>query len=146
MDSPREEFPRVSVDTQQDWQRIRANFTQAVYARLDEQLALNNLTGQRSLFADHVQQLIDATFDIARANVRVNGRNLEDLNGDGREVEIFDEALDRRIWSLSDQRLISEREIAIKRRTRPQEVVTLLEDLLQRQQAEADDTNEEPDE
>ena len=60
------------------------------------------------------------------------------------EVEIFDEALDRRIWSLSDQRLISDREIAIKRRTRPQEVVTLLEDLLQRQQAEADDTNEEP--
>lgn len=144
MDSPREEFPRVSVDTQQDWQRIRANFTQAVYARLDERLALNNLTGQRSLFADHAQQLINATFDIARANVRVNGRNLEDLNGDGREVEIFDEALDRRIWSLSDQRLISDREIAIKRRTRPQEVVTLLEDLLQRQQAEADDTNEEP--
>ena len=58
MDSPREEFPRVSVDTQQDWQRIRANFTQAVYARLDERLALNNLTGQRSLFADHAQQVL----------------------------------------------------------------------------------------
>lgn len=50
------------------------------------------------------------------------------------EMEPFDEALDRRIWSLSDQRLKWDREIASKRRTRPQEIEASLEDVLDQQQ------------
>jgi len=37
-------------------------------------------------------------------------------------MEPFDEALDRHIWSLSDQRLKWDREIAGRRRTRPGEI------------------------
>jgi len=51
-------------------------------------------------------------------------------------MEPFDEALDRRIWSLSDQRLKWDREIANKRQTLPKEVQVLIEDLLERQREE----------
>lgn len=59
------------------------------------------------------------------------------------EVAVFDESLDRRIWSLSEQRMDFDREVATKRRTRPQEVESLMHDILQRQRAadEEDDPN-----
>lgn len=37
-------------------------------------------------------------------------------------MEPFDEALDRHIWSLSDQRLKWDKEIADRRRSRPEEI------------------------
>ena len=46
-----------------------------------------------------------------------------------REVEPFDEALDRETWSLYNQRLQWDLELATKRRNRPGEVVDLLENL-----------------
>ena len=50
------------------------------------------------------------------------------------EFESFDEALDRHIWSLSDQRLKWDREIARTRTEKPREVETMLHDLFDRQQ------------
>lgn len=47
------------------------------------------------------------------------------------EFEAFDEGLDRRIWSLSEQCLQWDVDIAKKRRERPQEVEKLLRDILQ---------------
>jgi len=44
-----------------------------------------------------------------------------------RQVEPFDEALDRETWSLYNQRLQWDLELATKRRKRPQEVTDLLE-------------------
>ena len=41
-------------------------------------------------------------------------------------MEPFDEALDRHIWSLSDQRLKWDKEIAERRRTRPREIEALV--------------------
>jgi hypothetical protein len=49
------------------------------------------------------------------------------------EIEPFDEALDRHIWSLSDQRLKWDREIARTRSEKPKEVETMLQDLFDRQ-------------
>lgn len=49
------------------------------------------------------------------------------------EIEPFDEALDRHIWSLSDQRLKWDREIARTRAEKPKEVETMLQDLFDRQ-------------
>ena len=46
-----------------------------------------------------------------------------------REVEPFDEALDRETWSLYNQRLQWDLELATKRRKRPQEVVDHLDSL-----------------
>jgi len=56
------------------------------------------------------------------------------LNSD-REIEPFDEALDRETWSLYNQRLQWDLELATKRRKRPQEVVDVLEKLFQVQGA-----------
>lgn len=55
------------------------------------------------------------------------------------EVEQFDEALDRRVWSLSDQRRKWDLEIAKKRRITPREVEGLIHDLVTRQR-EYDDS------
>jgi len=78
-------------------------------------------------------QYIDTVFGIAKPNLRVNGRNFEDMDGNDEEIEPFDEALDRHIWSLSDQRLKWDREIARTRTEKPREVETLLPDLFDRQ-------------
>ena len=53
----------------------------------------------------------------------------------GREIEPFDEALDRETWSLYNQRLQWDLELATKRQRRPQEVVDLLGSLLKVQEA-----------
>jgi hypothetical protein len=50
-------------------------------------------------------------------------------------MEPFDEALDRETWSLYNQRLQWDLELATKRRKRPQEVVDLLGNLLKLQEA-----------
>ena len=52
-----------------------------------------------------------------------------------REVEPFDEALDRETWSLYNQRLQWDLELATKRRNRPREVADLLENLFKVQDA-----------
>jgi hypothetical protein len=44
-------------------------------------------------------------------------------------MEPFDEALDRHIWSLSDQRLKWDREVAGRRRTRPTEIEALVQEI-----------------
>lgn len=51
-----------------------------------------------------------------------------------REVESFDEGLDRETWSLYNQRLQWDLELATKRRKRPQEVADLLEGLFKVQE------------
>lgn len=50
-------------------------------------------------------------------------------------IEPFDEGLDRHIWSLSDQRLQWDGEIAQKRREKPDEVQRLMQELLDNQRA-----------
>lgn len=64
---------------------------------------------------------MEAVFDISRPNLRINGRTLEEAAQDD-DIEPFDEALDRHIWSLSDQRLKWDKEIAERRRIRPREI------------------------
>jgi hypothetical protein len=51
------------------------------------------------------------------------------------ETEPFDEVLDRRIWSLSTERMTWDKELAERRRIAPAEVQHLVEDLLARQRA-----------
>ena len=104
-------------------------------------------------------QFIQKTFEIARANVRVNGRNLDEVPEaeEGAQPsyscwfrvvlirtpdsEMFDEGLDRRIWSLSEQCMQWDVDISKKRRERPLEVERLMEDLLS--QSDGDEPLEE---
>lgn len=83
----------------------------------------------------------------------MNGRNGEELdqNEQGKvfhltskldclvslyiDMDPFDEALDRRIWSLADHRLNWNREIAGTRRARPKELETTVKELLDAERA-----------
>lgn len=98
---------------------------------------------------------------MCKPNLRVNGRNFEEFNAEEQGsslpalvyclpmhstdrstnyvciggIEPFDEGLDRHIWSLSDQRLQWDGEIARKRREKPRDVLRLMKELLETQQA-----------
>lgn len=92
--------------------------------------------------------MLDTLFDIARPNLRINGRTIDEPCGDedgelttthlsfsyplftSLDVEPFDEALDRHIWSLSDQRLKWDKEIADRRRSRPEDIEKLVMESL----------------
>ncbi len=63
-----------------------------------------------------------------------------------REVEPFDEALDRETWSLYNQRLQLDLELATKRRKRPQEIADLFKNLFKAQEAAMDEPDEPPEE
>jgi hypothetical protein len=97
--------------------------------------------------------------------VRINGKKFEELNGDDgtsssrrgdlhthtdfysdREVDPFDEALDRETWSLYNQRLQWDLDLATKRRKRPQEVADLFENLFKAREAATRDLDELPEE
>jgi hypothetical protein len=56
MDQPREDFPpRVSVESVQDWSRIKTSVSQAALAALDSRLSDSD-TG-RDIIAAHVQHV-----------------------------------------------------------------------------------------
>lgn len=133
----REDIPRISTDTLRDWHRIKANFSKAVLEQFDQSIRQSGLESERASLLPHVQQFIETTFEKAKLNVRINGKKFEDLKDedDDREVEPFDEALDRETWSLYNQRLQWDLELATKRRNRPREVADLLENLFKVQDA-----------
>ncbi|GAW07501.1 hypothetical protein LENED_009499 [Lentinula edodes] len=71
-----------------------------------------------------------STFGPAQPNLRVNGQSFDERVED--DIEPFDEALDRHVWSLHDQRLGLHKTIATSRRTEPWKIEkTLLGSLEQ---------------
>ncbi|KAG6813098.1 hypothetical protein H0H92_013952 [Tricholoma furcatifolium] len=73
------------------------------------------------------------SINTAQPNLRVNGHNYETLDENEHNTEPFDEALDRRIWSLADTRLQWQKRIAEKRRALPLEVEKTVLDLFNQQ-------------
>jgi len=128
MDS-REDLPRVSVDSVQDWHRLKTSYRSAALASLEQHIIAHGLTSERDALVAHTNQFIDRTFRMAQPNLRINGQNYESLEQDEQNTEPFDEALDRRIWSLADTRLQWQKRIAETRRTLPQEIATAVLDL-----------------
>ncbi|KDQ11741.1 hypothetical protein BOTBODRAFT_162571 [Botryobasidium botryosum FD-172 SS1] len=132
----REEIPRVMVDTVDDWEHVKTNYTSAIHQVLEAKLSSTIHTQQdREALLAHLLQWRDRTFEIAKQNLRVNGRNFEDYAEEEEETEPFDEALDRRIWSLSEERIHWDKCLADRRRRTPADVQRLMEDLVKRQQA-----------
>ncbi|KAG0705246.1 hypothetical protein DFH29DRAFT_908351 [Suillus ampliporus] len=123
----REDLPKISVETEQDWRRLQRNISTAFLGRFDLELQSQGASQDKDTFLPHINQFLDTLFAITRPNLRINGRTTEDPYDDDEEMEPFDEALDRHIWSLSDQRLKWDREIAGRRRTRPTEVEALVQ-------------------
>ncbi|KAF9002006.1 hypothetical protein BDQ17DRAFT_1357904 [Cyathus striatus] len=133
----REDLPRISVGTVQDWQWLKANYTQTTLALLEEKMTSSGCSNERDVLLSHLHLFIDQTFALAQTNLRINGHNFEALDASGRNMEPFDEALDRRIWSLADTRLQWHRRIAERRRRVPLEIEASVSDILsQRRQAD----------
>lgn len=57
MENQREDIPRVSVDSLQDWQRIRENYTNAALAALDVELAASSSSSERDLLLQHLHRV-----------------------------------------------------------------------------------------
>ncbi|KAF8163127.1 hypothetical protein B0H34DRAFT_308731 [Crassisporium funariophilum] len=128
----REDLPRVSIGNAQEWQTLRSNYREAALARLQSQIIANGLSREKDALIAHMDQFIERTFTIAQPNLRVNGQNFESLDENGREMEAFDETLDRRIWSLADTRLQWHKRIAETRRAIPTEIESTVSTLLER--------------
>jgi flavin reductase (DIM6/NTAB) family NADH-FMN oxidoreductase RutF len=93
----RDDASRVSVDTLTDWHRIKATYTSAALAQLEARVASSYLTQERDVLLLHLKKVaniddcdvfrpliydrkfIETTFLIAQPNLRVNGRNFEEL-------------------------------------------------------------------
>ncbi|KAJ3901034.1 hypothetical protein F5879DRAFT_363997 [Lentinula edodes] len=128
MSSSKEDL-RVSIETMSDWSHIKANCAQAAKTSLAKELVLAGLS-ESSALSQHLDQFIQNTFRLAQPNLRVNGQSFDERVED--DIEPFDEALDRHVWSLHDQRLGLHKTIATSRRTEPWKIEkTLLGSLEQ---------------
>jgi len=50
----REDIPRISVDSVQDWQRLRANYKNAAMHQLNAQVAANSLDSDKAALEAHM--------------------------------------------------------------------------------------------
>lgn len=55
-----DDYPRVSIDSLHDWQRIKDNYLNAAVATLDKKLAEQGLVNQRDLYVQHIMQVCSA--------------------------------------------------------------------------------------
>ncbi|TFK72584.1 hypothetical protein BDN72DRAFT_928110 [Pluteus cervinus] len=115
----REDFPRVSLESITDWDRVRVNYQRAVVAQVDALVQQNHLGGEKEALMAHLLQYVDSALSMAQPNLRINGQRLDSYDNNGPNTEPFDEALDRHIWALAENRLKSQKQHAEDRRTVP---------------------------
>ncbi|KAH6918853.1 hypothetical protein BKA70DRAFT_1366969 [Coprinopsis sp. MPI-PUGE-AT-0042] len=128
----REDLPRISVDTVEDWQRLVSNCRYSASDILDKEIRSRGISSERDVLQQHMQAFISRTFTTAQPNLRVNGNSFDTLEGiNSHDMETFDEALDRRIWSLADTRFQWDKRIAENRKNVPQEIGTTVSQSLQ---------------
>ncbi|KAK0502991.1 hypothetical protein EDD18DRAFT_614218 [Armillaria luteobubalina] len=143
MESSRDDILRINVDTQADFQRIKADYSKQFLSFVEEQIRTQGLESQRAAMVAHAQQYLDKMFSMAQSNLRINGRNQPLTEGDP-DMEPFDEALDRRIWALADTRLGWHKVVAETRRTVPMEIEATFEKLI-RQERDTDAADDDLD-
>ncbi|KAJ7594466.1 hypothetical protein C8J56DRAFT_1002354 [Mycena floridula] len=129
---------------------LKKKKTNGLGIKIPQRLAANQSQCYSSLYRKTraTAEFIEQAFSMAQPNLRVNGRNFENIEEHGGlfwlslkvAMEPFDEGLDRRIWSLADNRLAWYRTIAETRRKTPQEVERAFVELHQK---EIDLENEE---
>jgi len=131
-----EGIPRISVDSLEDWHRIKQSYTTAAMDAFERRVVSTPRSTQDiDHLREHLKQFIEKTFAMSKPNVRVNGKNFEDINEDEQGMEPFDEGLDRHIWTLSGQSLNLDGEVADKRREEPERQQKIMEGVLDRQRA-----------
>ncbi|KAL0951657.1 hypothetical protein HGRIS_008337 [Hohenbuehelia grisea] len=148
MEPPREDSARMSIDTVYDWNRVKDDYRKAALEKLNteglggpEREALLKHLEQVRVFAgvrcvSQEAQHIERVFQLAQPNLRVNGHNFDDADAGEQDTDTFDEALDRHIWSLANNRLNWNQKIAETRRTKPKAIATALEETFSAQHAQ----------
>jgi len=132
----REELLRISVGSVNDWLRVKNNYNTHLLDALRDVLDTPDLHPERDAILAHFNHFVESTFSMTQANLRVNGHNFDSIDAAGQDMEAFDEALDRRIWSLADTRLQWHKRMAKTRRDIPKEIQSRLSDLLNKGQAQ----------
>ncbi|ESK97515.1 hypothetical protein Moror_17694 [Moniliophthora roreri MCA 2997] len=129
MNTSREDIQRISIDSMADWERVVNNYKTSLLKELHTQIAAQGLQSEKEALIQHTERFISQMLTLAQPNLRINGRNFEDLTGDQIDVEPFDEALDRRVWSIADRRQGCHKVIAEIRRSTPARIAKSIEDL-----------------
>lgn len=52
----REDLPKVSIETEQDWKRIQSNLSEALSVRLDKELESRGQPGDKEALSPHIEQ------------------------------------------------------------------------------------------
>ncbi|KAJ3515910.1 hypothetical protein NMY22_g14325 [Coprinellus aureogranulatus] len=131
-----EAHPRISLDNLSDWNAVASNCKRSARKIAESQAEEDGLSAaEKELLLKHMDRFLDQTLTTVQPNLRVNGHSLDHPNT--HDMENFDEALDRRIWSLADTRLQWHKRIAENRRTVPSEIRDTVSNLLS-QHAEID--------
>ncbi|KAF9451244.1 hypothetical protein P691DRAFT_797119 [Macrolepiota fuliginosa MF-IS2] len=138
----REELPRVSVGSVADWQRVQNNYSARALNAIHAAIDADDLAEDRDAILAHFTHFMDSTFSMAQGNLRVNGHHFETLDSVGQDMEAFDEALDRRIWSLADTRLQWHKRMGKTRREAPKEIQSRLSDLFNKGQVQDHEISE----
>lgn len=140
---------RISISTVHEWRQIKENITAALKQSFE-----SNLAGTRASKKDQeaarkaLDEYLEGIFVAMKKNVRVNGQEMDSVNEDELDTEPFDEALDRKIWSLNATNLDWHKQLAHQSKSQPQEIQGMLSTVLEeRQQFDAmsvsDDGEEE---
>lgn len=53
----REDIPRVSVGSVQDWKKVRCNYEKAAFSKLEEQVALRGITSEKEAITAHLKKV-----------------------------------------------------------------------------------------
>lgn len=53
----REDIPKVSIETEQDWRRIQQNLSAALLVRLDTELQFHGQAGDKDALSPHIHQV-----------------------------------------------------------------------------------------
>ncbi|QRV85957.1 hypothetical protein RhiJN_28014 [Ceratobasidium sp. AG-Ba] len=133
--SSRDEIPRIALYNLDDWERIQREFTAAVDETRESTLADKEPISDedKALLLKHLQKWQSTMFETAKANITMNGQDLENYVPEPEETEPFDELLVRRRQALTEEQLVWDKTLADRRRKAPREVERVMEDLLVRQ-------------
>ncbi len=66
-EAQREDLPRISCETLDDWRRIKRNYTIAALTALDEQLSGNNSPADREALLAHLHKASGSLRRVVRA-------------------------------------------------------------------------------
>ncbi|CAE6414385.1 unnamed protein product [Rhizoctonia solani] len=129
------EIPRIALNGIDDWKRIQEEFDSNVQDILNATLAAGEpLSGEdKEVLLKCLKDWQKEAFDTAKANISVNGQDLENYAPEAEETEPYDELLNGRRQASTEEQLVWDKTLADRRRKAPREVERVVEDLLLRQ-------------